>query len=333
MAKIAVLLVNFGGPTKYEMVKPFLYNLFSDPVILNVSNEVRKPLAWFISNMRDFNSRIMYKCVNGSSPLIPISYLVKDKVQQLFKINNLPIDVFTAFRYCEPFIDKVLTDLKNKNYKKIVIFPMFPQYSFTTTGSVQLVVDNWLKEQNDSEFEIFFVKDWYKDNDYLEGMARNIDRACRHVDLNSTEILFSAHSIPMFNIQNGDPYEKQINETAKLIIDKLNWKRQWHLGYQSKVGPVKWLEPSTDSLITELAKSNKNLNLLVVPISFVCEHVETIYEIGKLYKDLAKKDGIKNFVRIPTLNTSKYLVQTLYNQILGCLSDNQVSTKDILLGV
>lgn len=329
-SNIAVLLVNFGGPSTLNTVKPFLYNLFSDPTVINFPGAFlyRKPLAWLIANMRDMTSREMYKKIGSISPLIPITYLQAYKLQELLNKNRLLVDVFVGFCYSKPFIEEVLEEINEKKYKKLVILPLYPQYSYTTCGSVQLAVNNWLKKNK--YIELYFIKDWYKDEDYIQSYVNLIVRALENLDLRSTEILFSAHSIPLFNIKKGDPYQAQINETASLIIKKLDWKKKWHIAYQSKLGPIKWLEPSTDKVIEEIAKKNKNANILVVPISFVCEHVETIFEIGVLYKEIAKKHGIKKFARVPALNTDKYLIQALYNQIIGCLENNQIGIKEIL---
>lgn len=331
-SEIAVLLVNFGGPDSLRSVKPFLFNLFSDPTVLNFSfaSLYRKPLAWLISNMRDFTSREMYKKIGSKSPLIPVTYLQAEKLQNLFNRNNLPIDVFIGFRYTKPFIENALNEISKIGYKKLICLPLYPQYSYTTTGSVQLVINEWLGRKRYGE-ELYFIEKWYDDEDYIASYAGLIQRALENLDLRSTEILFSAHSIPLFNIKNGDPYEKHILETTELIIRKLNWKKKWHLGYQSKIGPIKWLEPSTDKVIKAIASKNKNANILVVPISFVSEHVETIFEIGMLYKDIAKKCGIKRFARVPALNTDKYLIQALYNQVVGCLENNHLDVKELLL--
>ena len=330
---IAVLLVNFGGPSSLNDVKPFLYNLFSDPTVLNfpLASFYRKPLAWLISNMRDMTSREMYKKIGGISPLISITYLQAEKLQSLFKINNILVDVFVGFRYCKPFIEDTLTKIKELNYKRLIVLPLYPQYSYTTTGSVQLVVNEWLKKNINNHPDIHLIKDWYKDEDYIQAYVSLINSSLENLDLRSTEIIFSAHSIPLFNINNGDPYEKHITETINLIIKKLEWKKRWHIAYQSKIGPIKWLEPDTPSILKEIGKRNNKANILVVPISFVCEHVETIFEIGNLYKEIANKVGIKKFVRVPALNTNKYLIQALYNQVLDCLEDNQVNIKELIL--
>lgn len=337
--KIAVLLVNFGGPSGLAEVKPFLYNLFSDPTVLNfpLAFLYRKPLAWLISNMRDMTSREMYKKTGSISPLIPLTFLQAEKLQSLTRRNELPIDVYIGFRYCKPFIEDVLVDIYSKNYKKLIILPMYPQYSYTTTGSVELVVDKWLKQECrdvinrvSTKPEISFIKDWYEDEDYIEAYSSLIRQSLKNLDLRSTEILFSAHSIPMINIDNGDPYQKHITKTAELIISKLGWKKRWQIAYQSKLGPIKWLEPFTDKVIEEIACKNKNTNILVVPISFVSEHVETIYEIGMLYKEIAVKAGIKRFTRVPALNTNKYLIQALYNQIVNCLENSEIDLKELL---
>ncbi len=322
---IAVLLINFGGPHDLNAVKPFLYNLFNDPTVLNFPFAFlyRKPLAWLISNMRDMTSREMYKKIGSISPLIPITYLQAEKLQALFNKNSLQMDVFIGFRYCKPFIENVLDDIVKLRYERIVILPLYPQYSFTTTGSVELVVNKWGKKND--KVELYLIKRWYDDEDYIQSYTNLIQNSLEHCDLRSTEIIFSAHSIPLFNIEKGDPYQKQITETCELIIKKLSWKKKWHIAYQSKLGPVKWLEPACDKVIEEIVKRNKNTNILVVPISFVCEHVETIFEIGHLYKEIANKHGIKRFFRVPALNTDKYLIQALYNQIVNCLERNKVN--------
>lgn len=327
--KTAVILANFGGPDSVDSVKTFLYNLFCDPKIIKLPFPLRNFVAWMISNSRHKSSGEMYKKIGGISPLIPITYLQAEKLQKLFSVNNILLDVFVGFRYCKPFIQDVLTELKNKGYQKIVILPLYPQYSYTTTGSTELVIDEW-KKKNKYE-NIFLVKSWYQDEDYITAYANLINNACKHLDLRRTEIIFSAHSIPVSNIENGDPYENHIKETVDLIVKKLDWKKPWHIAYQSKIGPVKWLEPSCEFVIEEIAKKNPNINILVVPISFTCEHVETIYEIGILYKEIADKHGIKTFRRVPALNTDKFLIQALYNQTVNCLEDNKIDFKDLLL--
>ena len=328
--KIAILLVNFGGPDSLRSVKSFLYNLFSDPTVLNFPFGIlyRKPLAWLISNMRNNASSEMYKKIGSMSPLIPITYLQAEKLQDLFTKNDLLVDVFIGFRYCKPFIEDALEKISSSNYERLIILPLYPQYSYTTTGSVELIVDDWLKK---NDLKIHFIKDWYKDEDYIKSYTQLINNSLSNLDLRSTEIIFSAHSIPVFNIKNGDPYQNHITETANLIISKLGWKKRWHIAYQSKLGPVKWLEPGTDKVIEQIAQRNQNTNILVVPISFVCEHVETIFEIGVLYKEIANKLGIKRFVRVPALNTDKYLIQALYNQVVNCLENNEVKIKELFL--
>ncbi len=358
--RYAVLLVNFGGPDSLRSVKPFLYNLFSDPTVLNFPFAFlyRKPLAWLISNMRNNASSEMYKKIGSMSPLIPITYLQAEKLQNLFTKNDLLVDVFIGFRYCKPLIKDVLSKISSGNYERLIILPLYPQYSYTTTGSAELEVNSWLKACHCEErplatlgagstisnkktigiapsarndMKIHFIKHWYKDEDYIESYTQLINNSLSNLDLRSTEIIFSAHSIPVFNIENGDPYQKHISETADLIISKLGWKKRWHIAYQSKLGPIKWLEPGTDKVIEQIAKKNKKTNILVVPISFVCEHVETIFEIGMLYKEIANKLGIKRFARVPALNTDKYLIQALYNQVVNCLENNEVKIKEFFL--
>lgn len=332
-SNIAVLLVNFGGPDSLRSIKPFLYNLFSDPTVLNFpfASLYRKPLAWLIANMRNKSSGKMYKKTGGITPLIPITYLQSEKLQELFRKNNLLVDVFIGFRYCMPSIEDSLCKITELGYKKLIVLPLYPQYSYTTTGSAELIINDWFKKNNIPKIDLHFIKHWYRDNDYIESYANLIESSLKNLDRRCTEIIFSAHSIPESNIKGGDPYQTQITETANLIINKLAWKKRWQLAYQSKIGWIRWLEPGTDKVIKEIGIRNKNTNILVVPISFVCEHVETIYEIGKLYKEIAVKHGIKRFVRVPALNIDKYLIQALYNQVVGCFEDNHINIKEILV--
>lgn len=345
--KTAVILINFGGPRNPDEVKPFLYNLFSDPVILNypfispnswfsgylynLFTLYKRPLAWLVANLRQFSSKKMYEAINGTSPLIAMTYKQANNLQDMFLNSKLKIDIFVAFRYSHPFMPDVLDEIYAKGYTKLIVLPLFPQYSYTTTGSVQLGIKKWLKK---SHLKTFFVSHWYEDEDYIQSFVNLIETELKNVDKTdkkSTEIIFSAHSIPAINIKNGDPYEYQIQQTAKAIIQKLAWKQKWHISYQSKLGPIKWLEPSTDKVIKEIAARNRNANILVVPLSFVSEHVETIYEIGMLYQEIANKAGIKRFVRVPALNENKYLIQALYNTIVNCLDSNEINIKEILI--
>lgn len=319
---LAVLLVNFGGPMFLKEVKPFLYNLFSDPMVLNLPLFGR-PLAWLIANLRDKTSKDMYKRIGGKTPLVPIAYLQAQKLQEFLHKNHLQINVFIGFRYSKPYIEDALCDIYNKGYKKVVLVPLYPQYSFATTGSAWFLIKQWIKSNEKNNIELQFINSWYKDDDFINAHANLIQKSLSRMDLRQTEIIFSAHSVPASNIQKGDPYQREIENTVKAIIEKLKWKKRWHIGYQSKIGPIKWLGPSTDTVIKEIAKRNPRTNLVVVPISFTSEHVETIFEIDKVYKKTAAKHGIKNFCRTPALNTDNFLIQALYNQVLCALTSNE----------
>lgn len=326
--RVAVLLVNFGGPTSLKAIKPFLYNLFSDPMVLDfpLSFLYRKPLAWLIANLRYKASKEMYKKIGGITPLISISYLQAQKLQELFNKNSLLIDVFVGFRYSKPYMEDVISGISKKGYKRLIILTLYPQYSFSTVGSAKLIVENWAKLNKEINMELHFVNDWYKDEDFINAHTDLIQNSLSHLDLRQTEIIFSAHSIPVLHMKKGDPYKCQIEDSTKTIIKKLEWKKRWYIAYQSKIGPIGWLGPSMDEVIKEIATRKQNTNIVVVPISFTSEHVETIFEIGKLYKSLANKYGIKKFCRTPALNTNRFLIQALYNQVMSVLAS---SDKDI----
>jgi len=316
--KTGVILLNLGGPDSLQAVRPFLYNLFSDRQIIRLGPPfLQKPLAWLISTLRSKKTEKMYSQIGGKSPIFDITKAQAKALEEaLNKRSNPPhsFKVYIGMRYWRPFVEDVMAEIFRDGIRKVVGLSLYPQYSVTTSGS-SLSQFNDISSRYD--MEIVTVESWHNHPIYIEALVDVIKKGLESFSPSSfiphpssfgdIHVLFSAHSLPQKIIDQGDPYVDQIVETIREIEKQLPIR--WHLSYQSKSGPVKWLEPSTDDKLEELARDGVK-NVLVVPISFVSDHIETLYEIDILYKNLAGKLNI-NLKRTEALNTHPKFIRAL----------------------
>lgn len=301
MSKIGVILLNMGGPDSLEAIEPFLYNLFSDHDIIQIPKLIQKPVAKLISKVRAKKTREYYEYMGGKSP--QKEQTIK-QAQALQKALGDRFKVVVAMRYWHPFTEEALEELFKEDIEKVILLPLYPQYSRTTTGSSF----NEFYRKFDKNIPVIEIKSYHNHPLYIKAMVENI-KAHLPDNYKDFHFLFSAHSLPEKVIKEGDPYQKQTEETVKLIMEHFP-EVEYSLAYQSKVGPVKWLEPMTDEKIKELASKGIK-NLVVIPVSFVSEHSETLYELDKQYGELAKQVGIRNYVRIPTLKDHPTFIKAL----------------------
>ena len=304
-----VILLNLGGPDSLQAVRPFLYNLFSDREIIRLGPaSMQKPLAWLISTLRSPKTEKMYSQIGGKSPILDITRAQAVALEEaLNKKSNSPhsFKVYIGMRYWRPFTEEVVEQMSRDGIKKVIGLSLYPQYSVTTSGSS---ISEFRKAASRYGMEIIIVDSWHNHPLYIEALVDVIKRGLASFERESNpHILFSAHSLPQKIIDQGDPYVDQTVETIREIEKLL--PITWHLSYQSKSGPVKWLEPSTEDKLEELAHAGIK-NVLVVPISFVSDHIETLYEIDILYKDLAGKLGI-NLKRTESLNDHPKFIAAL----------------------
>jgi ferrochelatase len=304
-----VILLNLGGPDSLQAVRPFLYNLFSDREIIRLGPaSMQKPLAWLISTLRSPKTEKMYSQIGGKSPILDITRAQAVALEEaLNKKSNSPhsFKVYIGMRYWRPFTEEVVAQMSRDGIKKVIGLSLYPQYSVTTSGSS---ISEFRKAASRYGMEIIIVDSWHNHPLYIEALVDVIKRGLASFERESNpHILFSAHSLPQKIIDQGDPYVDQTVETIREIEKLL--PITWHLSYQSKSGPVKWLEPSTEDKLEELAHAGIK-NVLVVPISFVSDHIETLYEIDILYKDLAGKLGI-NLKRTESLNDHPKFIAAL----------------------
>jgi len=306
--KIGVVLLNMGGPDSLEAIQPFLYNLFSDHDIIQIPKPIQKPVAWIISKTRAKKTEEYYKVMGGKSPQ---KEQTEEQAKALQNVLGKDFKVVVAMRYWHPFTEEALEKLKNENLEKIILLPLYPQYSKTTTGSsfneFFRQFEKFKKQGYFKDVEVVKVESYHNNQRYIKAMVDNIKENLP--DYKDYHFLFSAHSLPEKIIKEGDPYKNQIEETVELIKNSFP-EVDYSLAYQSKVGPVKWLEPMTDEKIIELAKKGIK-NIAVIPVAFVSEHSETLYELDIQYGKLAKEHGIENYKRIPTLKTHPEFIQTL----------------------
>ena len=311
MAKTGVVLLNMGGPDSLEAIEPFLYNLFSDHDIIRIPRPIQKPVAKIISKLRAKKTRHYYELMGGKSPQREQTEEQASKLQELLGEGYR---VVVAMRYWHPFTEEALYELFREDIDRIVLLPMYPQFSSTTTGSSLKEFYRVFKKGNYPQVPVIEIKSYHNHPLYIKALVEVIEENLPN--WRGYHLLFSAHSLPMYVVEEGDPYKWQVEETVSLVME--HFKGVNHsLGFQSKVGPVKWLEPMTDRLIMELADRGVE-KLAVVPVSFVCEHSETLYELDVQYRELAQELGIKDFARIPTLRTHPTFMEALRELVLSC---------------
>nr|CAD1820839.1 unnamed protein product [Ananas comosus var. bracteatus] len=335
--RVGVLLLNLGGPETLQDVQPFLFNLFADPDIIRLPRLFRflqRPLAKLISVVRAPKSKEGYAAIGGGSPLRRITDEQAHALKAALEEKNLPVNVYVGMRYWHPFTEEALDQIKKDNITKLVVLPLYPQFSISTSGSSIRVLQNVFREDHYfSTLPVSIIEFWYQRNGYINSMADLIQKELS--SFSSPEevmIFFSAHGVPLSYVEDaGDPYRDQMEECIILIMDELKSRgisNNHTLAYQSRVGPVQWLKPYTDEVIVELGQKGVK-SLLAVPVSFVSEHIETLEEIDMEYKHLALQSGIENWGRVPALGCTSSFISDLADAIIEALpSASAMITRD-----
>jgi protoporphyrin/coproporphyrin ferrochelatase len=318
--RVAVVLCNLGGPDSLAAVRPFLFNLFSDPDIF------RLPLGWL--TQRPFASLIAwrrapeaahgYAAIGGKSPILEFTRAQAQALQQALADNG-PFDVHVCMRYWHPLTDEVVAMLKQKNYARVILLPLYPQYSITTTGSAYNEFQRQCRRQN-YQPTVTLVRQWYDQPDYQAAIVDTLRAELKKFpdpDPARIELLFSAHGLPQKIVNGGDPYERQIRATYDAVRAQLGWPNTM-LCYQSRVGPLEWLRPYTDDVIREKAAAGVK-QMLVYPIAFVSDHVETLFELGITYAELARAQGITHYRVAPALNSHPRFIAALKSLVLNAV--------------
>lgn len=322
----AVVLFNLGGPDALSSVRPFLYNLFSDPDIFKfpLASVSQKLFAALVSRRRAHEATKGYAAIGGKSPLLENTLkqaLALDHALAESDVNSPPVHV--CMRYWHPMAREIVAKLKAAGHDRIVLLPLYPQYSLTTTGSSY---NDFVRECQRQNYRprLHLISSWYDQPDYQQAIVDTIRGEARGFpdsDPERIELLFSAHGLPQKIIDAGDLYEKHIRATYESVRIKLGWPHTT-LCYQSRVGPLKWLRPYTEDVIRAKAVVGAR-QVLVYPIAFVSDHVETLYELGILYARLAQELGITHYRVAPALNDHPLLIRTLKGLVLNSLKAHE----------
>ena len=332
MSRVGILLLNLGGPERIQDVGPFLYNLFADPEIIRLPNPVlQKPLAWLISTLRSNKSKEAYRSIGGGSPLRRITEQQARELQSLLRQRGVDATSYVAMRYWHPFTESAVADIKADGIDEVVVLPLYPHFSISTSGSSFRELQRL--RQMDERFEslpLRCIRSWYDHPGYVRSMAELIaEQVLASDDVEKAHIFFSAHGVPKSYVEEaGDPYQQEIQACAALIMAELETivghPNPHTLAYQSRVGPVEWLKPYTEEALEELGRA-KTQDLVVVPISFVSEHIETLEEIDIEYRELATESGVVNFRRVRALDTYPPFIAGLADLVEASLKGPEVN--------
>ncbi|MCP9845508.1 ferrochelatase [Synechococcus sp. Lug-A] len=332
MARVGVLLLNLGGPERIEDVGPFLYNLFSDPEIIRLPiPALQKPLAWVISTLRSSKSQEAYRSIGGGSPLRRITDQQARELQSELRQRQVQATTYVAMRYWHPFTESAVADIKADAVDEVVVLPLYPHFSISTSGSSFRELQR-LRQADPafSRLPIRCIRSWYDHPGYVQAMAELIAREVQECnDPTTARIFFSAHGVPKSYVEEaGDPYQQHIEACTDLIMAELarqlGHSNPFTLAYQSRVGPVEWLQPYTDQALVELGEQGVK-ELVVVPISFVSEHIETLEEIDIEYREIATEAGITTFRRVPALDTYPTFIRGLADLVQLALAGPEVN--------
>lgn len=337
--KLGVLLLNLGGPESQDDVEGFLYNLFADPDIIRLPKFVsglQKPLATLLSKRRAPQSREAYESIGGGSPIVAYTTAqAKALEDRLHEQGFHSTKCYVGMRYWYPFTEQALDEIKADGINALVILPLYPQFSISTSGSsLRLLQETFAKDAatwGADRIMHTVVPAWYNRPGYVASVAELINAQLamytpEEATENGLHVLFSAHGVPDSYIAAGDPYQRQMIDCVDLISAQLQAGTTVHLSYQSRVGPVEWLKPYTDDMLRQLGADGVK-NLVVVPISFVSEHIETLEEIDIEYRELAEENGVTRWRRCPALNTDAAFIDELAGMVTDALSEPTLSVS------
>ena len=323
--RLAVVLFNLGGPDSLSAVEPFLYNLFSDPTIIPLPGWLRKPIASWIARRRAPIARDIYRRIGGRSPLLDETRAQAASLEESLHRRGVRGKVFIAMRAWHPRSDETAQRVAEYAPEITVLLPLYPQYSTTTSASS---LDDWRKSRRVAgvpgiEHRVCCYP-W--DVGLVATIAEDVRKALARCRTGlSYRVLFSAHGLPKRTIALGDPYQWQVERTAQSVVDRLaTGPLDWQVCYQSRVGPQKWLEPTTESELRRAGVEGRGV--IVVPISFVSEHSETLVELDMDYAKLAEVCGVPDYLRVTTVRTEQAFIDGLAELVLRAAGSVQPVT-------
>lgn len=323
--KVAVVLFNLGGPDSPEAIEPFLRNLFSDPAVIPLPKLLRLPLARFIAKRRALVTREIYRKIGGRSPILEETEKQARALDSILEARGVEARSFIAMRAWKPFALSAAQEIRRWGADRVVLLPLYPQFSTTTTGSS---FQDWRAASKQAGLAApqsrVCCYPW--DDGFIAALAGLIGTAMssRKPGVDYC-LLLSAHGLPKRVIGKGDPYQWQVEKTAQAIVGRLGIAGlDWSLCYQSRVGPVEWIGPATDAEIRRAGTDGKGV--IVAPIAFVSEHSETLVELDMDYRDLANGCGVPDYIRVSAVGTHPLFIEGLANMVQRALDGEDVMT-------
>lgn len=317
--RIAVVLFNLGGPDGPADVKPFLFNLFNDPAIIGLPGILRTPLARLISSRREKGAQANYDLMGGGSPLLPGTRAQADALESRLGTALVADEVrtFVCMRYWNPMTEQVAGEVAAFAPDEIVLLPLYPQFSTTTTESSLKLWNEVYRGPGRSRT----ICCWPVADGWIGAQAAAISEKLAEAGDGPVRVLMSAHGIPETLVSGkGDPYQEQVEATCVALAARLGLGARgdrWDVCYQSRVGPLKWLGPSTPEAIDKAAADG--VGVILTPVAFVSEHIETLVELDVEYAELAHEKGITTYLRAPAVGTAPVFVESLARAVMESL--------------
>lgn len=303
--KEAILLVNMGGPSRRNDVEPYLREIFSDPAIIDLPAFIRKPLASLIAMKRKEEVADRYEALGGYSPLFHWSEALRQNILRELNTRGIDMDVAWAFRYMSPSIHDTMSVLSSKGVEKVHVLPLFPHYTHTMTGSVMKEVK---RSAQQTKLLYEYIEDWGQETQILELWGTYLSNAVLEAG-NGARVMFVAHGIPQIYVNRGDDYPERVRMSAQKLCSHLPASTEWTVAFQSKVGPLEWTKPYMEDVLEEWSKSSAPI--VMMPLSFVADCLETLYDLDDVAKHLAGKHGAKKYVRARVFNDDPEFAKAL----------------------
>jgi ferrochelatase len=315
---LAAILINMGGPENQDGVRPFLFRLFSDRHVMDIPQPLRAVMALMISAFRAQKVKRRYQQIGGGSPLMKWTALQARGAEKYLREKYSQARVGVAYSYVQPSIENVIAKFASEGFERIVALPLYPHYSFSTLGSIFGELEKARKKYSLGD-RLIICAPFYKDERYIGFSASLLTEALRKIDpAKPYKIVFSAHSLPESFILNGDPYKLQVARNAMLLASKAGIG-DYILSFQSKVGPVEWIKPSTVETIRDLGHLGIK-QVVVAPIGFVSDNIETLHELDIELAEIAHRSGIECFIRAGVFNDDDGFARFLADYITEAIS-------------
>lgn len=323
--RIGILLLNLGGPDTLDAVRPFLLNLFRDRDIIRLpgGRVGQAILSRIIVYARLRRVKRAYARIGGGSPILDLTTRQARALEADLINRGTPAVVRIAMRYWHPFTVEALEEFSRLGVRRIVALTLYPHYSTATTGSSLSELDSVIAREYPGEFDVSYITEWPELPGYLDALAGKVEKALQELApeiRQSTVLLFSAHGLPVDFITQGDPYVAHIEQTCAGVLQRLTAEYSWRLAYQSRTGPVEWLSPATSDTIRQLA-ANGVRDVVIIPVSFVTDHIETLEEIDIQFAELAHGLRLRTFKRVEALNDDSVFISALGELVMDQINE------------